>query len=96
MASKCGVPGCPKPASLQCPTCLKMDLEATFFCGQECFKAAWPIHKLTHVSNEDQKKKKEEGFKFTGPLRPGTVSKKLDIPYHIQKPDYFYTSDPKK
>ena len=76
MSNKCAMPGCGKPASLQCPTCVKMELEATFFCGQDCFKAAWGIHKLVHVSPEETKKKKESGFKFTGPLRPGKISKK--------------------
>lgn len=33
---------CQKPATLQCPRCLELDLEKEFaaFCSQECFKAS--------------------------------------------------------
>lgn len=44
----CATPDCTKAASMQCPTCLKMGLEATYFCGQECFTAFWKFHKLCH------------------------------------------------
>ena len=30
----CITAGCSKPASLQCPTCLKMDIQGSFFCSQ--------------------------------------------------------------
>ena len=30
----CLTPGCDKPASLQCPTCIKLDIEGSFFCSQ--------------------------------------------------------------
>lgn len=37
----CQSPGCDKPAKLQCPTCLKLKIEGSFFCSQECFKSNW-------------------------------------------------------
>lgn len=37
----CQSPGCGKPAKLQCPTCLKLKIEGSFFCSQECFKSNW-------------------------------------------------------
>ncbi len=81
---------------MQCPTCQQMDIDPSFFCSQECFKSSWPVHKLCHVSRQDQQAKKNAGFKFTGPLRPGVISKKRPIPEDIPKPDYYYTSIPKK
>lgn len=27
--------------SLQCPTCLKMEIKGSFFCSQDCFKKNW-------------------------------------------------------
>ena len=91
----CWTPGCGKPASLQCPTCKQMDLDG-FFCGQDCFKQLWAVHKLCHISKQEQAKKKNSGFKFTGPLRPGVISKRREVPEHIVKTDYYYTSIPKK
>lgn len=37
----CKSPNCGKPAKLQCPTCLKLKIEGSFFCSQECFKDNW-------------------------------------------------------
>ena len=44
----CSTPGCKKAATMQCPSCLKLNLTPSFFCDQDCFKAFWPIHKLLH------------------------------------------------
>lgn len=79
-----------------CPVCKQMDLELSYFCSQDCFKKNWGLHKLVHIPREEQQKKRNEGFKFTGPLRPGIISKKREIPEHIPKPDYYFTSVPKK
>lgn len=47
----CATPDCFKPATLQCPTCLKMGIQNnSFFCSQQCFKNYWPIHKYFHKS----------------------------------------------
>jgi len=42
---------CQKPAKLQCPRCLELNLEKAFsvFCSQECFKVR-PQHRFTYVS----------------------------------------------
>jgi hypothetical protein len=45
----CKTPGCGKPASMSCPTCLKLGLEAARFCSQECFKGYWGVHKAVHT-----------------------------------------------
>jgi len=75
---------CGKPATLHCPKCqqLSVPAEASAFCAQDCFKAAWPTHKASHVRAAllaGAKKADESlakippsfrGFQFTGPLRP--------------------------
>lgn len=33
--------GCGKAATLQCPTCIKLKIEGSYFCSQECFKSNW-------------------------------------------------------
>lgn len=93
---KCWTPGCGKKATMVCPICKQMDLDPSHFCSQDCFKKTWGVHKLIHVSREEQAKKKNEGFKWTGPLRPGIISKRRAVPEHIPKPDYAFTSIPKK
>ena len=30
----CQTEGCERPASLQCPTCIKLEIEGSFFCSQ--------------------------------------------------------------
>eukprot|EP00331_Platyophrya_macrostoma_P017313 CAMPEP_0176464300 /NCGR_PEP_ID=MMETSP0127-20121128/36440_1 /TAXON_ID=938130 /ORGANISM="Platyophrya macrostoma, Strain WH" /LENGTH=389 /DNA_ID=CAMNT_0017856701 /DNA_START=40 /DNA_END=1205 /DNA_ORIENTATION=- len=87
----CSTPECTKASTLQCPTCVKMNIvNGSFFCSQECFKAFWPLHKYYHKAPEN----KFEKFKFTGPLRPGVVSAKNFVPAHIPAPDYATTGVP--
>ena len=83
----CQNPMCSKPASMQCPNCIKLQLEPSFFCSQECFKELWPMHKLVHKKRDE---KIETGFKFTGPLRPYPYSftGRRPVPDDIKKPDY--------
>ena len=54
-----------------CPTRKQMDLDPSFFCSQDCFKKTWAVHKLVHISREEQAKKRNEGFKFTNPNQKG-------------------------
>ena len=88
----CCTPGCEKPASMACPTCLKLGLPSSRFCGQECFKSNWNEHKLVHKSaqKEDPSKLPSEfrGYAFTGPLRPFQQSPKRIVPPEIARPDY--------
>lgn len=81
---------CGKQATLQCPTCKKLDLTPAYFCGQECFKYFWPIHKLAHSKASQS----TSSYKYTGPLRPGKVAPRLHVPEEIKKPDYAFTSIP--
>ena len=86
--------GCQKPdAQMQCPTCKKLGLPTTYFCTQECFKASWNAHKPKHsepprpiistMSDVDLLT-----FNFSGPLRPGKITPRRQVPEHIVKPDY--------
>jgi len=70
-----------------------MGLPDSYFCTQKCFKEYWPIHKYAH-KKKNIKKDKFEGFKFTGPLRPGKVTPMRFVPDDINKPDYFFTGMP--
>lgn len=49
LENKCETPGCAKAATLQCPTCLKLGIQGSFFCDQECFKGYWKGHKIIHA-----------------------------------------------
>lgn len=46
---KCNTTDCDKQSTLQCPTCLKMGIQGSFFCSQECFKGFWKSHKIIHL-----------------------------------------------
>lgn len=48
-ARACATPDCSKQATMQCPTCIKLELEATYFCDQDCFTKFWKFHKLCHT-----------------------------------------------
>ncbi len=91
----CENPECRKPATLQCPTCVKLQLEPSFFCSQDCFKALWGMHKLAHKKRDE---KIESGFKFSGPLRPYPYSftGHREIPDHVKKPDYFKRTEERR
>lgn len=74
----CASPGCEKAASLACPTCIKIGIPPSRFCGQECFKNNWATHKELHklVKQARQEVKTDPtavpseffGFNFTGEL----------------------------
>ena len=90
--------GCGKPdATLACPTCLKLGFTQAKFCGQDCFKANWPVHKLTHqVAAPSLSQTTGEGnllrfanYEFSGKLRPALVTpQKVITDSAIKKPDY--------
>lgn len=92
----CGV----SDASMQCPTCKKMNLTPSFFCDQNCFKAHWAHHKLKHsdptalVANiPTMTATEEKNFNFTGPLRPGKITARRAVPESIARPDYALRND---
>lgn len=92
----CASPGCGKPASLACPTCLKLGMTPpSRFCGQECFKANWGLHKGVHKEAREAAKADPRNmppefraYRFSGKLRPCQVTERLTVPPEIQKPDY--------
>ncbi|CAM9502796.1 unnamed protein product, partial [Phaeothamnion confervicola] len=89
----CETPGCDKPASMACPTCIKLGLPRSLYCSQECFKSNWPQHKARHKQappppDPNSMPREFAGYSFTGPLRPAYVTPRRPIPPSIPKPDY--------
>ncbi|KAF9166217.1 Methionine aminopeptidase 1 [Actinomortierella ambigua] len=94
---------CSKPATLQCPSCLKLKIPNSFFCSQECFKKNWATHKAVHKimamtsgpAAEEGGSDPWPGFKYTGPLRPHyPLSERRAVPAEIGRPDYAETGIP--
>uniref|UniRef100_A0A673IQE9 Methionine aminopeptidase n=1 Tax=Sinocyclocheilus rhinocerous TaxID=307959 RepID=A0A673IQE9_9TELE len=81
---ECETEGCHSEAKLQCPTCIKLGIQGSYFCSQECFKGSWATHKLLHKKAKEDKIKDEGkncvekeintdpwlGYRYTGKLRP--------------------------
>mmetsp|Transcript_47860 Transcript_47860/g.94803 ORF Transcript_47860/g.94803 Transcript_47860/m.94803 type:complete len:400 (+) Transcript_47860:36-1235(+) len=92
----CATPGCGKPASMACPTCLKLGIPPSRFCEQSCFKNNWDQHKLLHKALQKARAEKDpatlpyefKGFQFTGTLRPFQKTARRTVPEHIARPDY--------
>lgn len=88
----CQTAGCEKPAGLQCPSCIKLEISGSFFCSQDCFKGYWNEHKKIHKKKQNDLKKTVynpwPNFKFTGSLRPWPLSNTRSVPVHIPRPDY--------
>ncbi|EIW85213.1 methionine aminopeptidase [Coniophora puteana RWD-64-598 SS2] len=81
------------PSQLECPTCKKLGIRGSFFCGQECFKADWKSHKIIHDlargTAGDGTFNPWANFRYTGSMRPVyPLSPKREIPSHINRPDY--------
>lgn len=85
MDKKCEKNGCNNDGKFHCPICRKQNKSLSYFCSQECFKSAYPYHKMKHNPEPDSRFK---GFDFTGPLRPGFTSPQCKVPDDILKPDY--------
>lgn len=49
MQHQCETENCKNEATLQCPVCLKMGIQGSYFCGQDCFKSSWKGHKVIHL-----------------------------------------------
>lgn len=87
-------------AGMQCPTCKKLELPPSFFCGQECFSKHWGDHKLKHSQTTNlpaniptMTQSELDSFKFRGSLRPGKITPRRIVPAHIQRPDYANRTD---
>ncbi|XP_013411150.1 methionine aminopeptidase 1-like [Lingula anatina] len=92
----CETPACNKEAKLQCPTCIKLGVEGSFFCSQECFKGSWNEHKKIHKKAKADSQPNDvsnsyhpwPGYSFTGKLRPYPQSAMRTVGDHIARPDY--------
>uniref|UniRef100_A0AAQ5ZLB9 Methionine aminopeptidase n=1 Tax=Amphiprion ocellaris TaxID=80972 RepID=A0AAQ5ZLB9_AMPOC len=100
---ECETEGCSKDAKLQCPTCIKLGIQGSYFCSQECFKGSWVSHKLLHKKAKEDKNQNESkncverdintdpwsGYRYTGKLRPHyPLTPMRPVPGDIQRPDY--------
>ncbi len=101
-AQLCSRVGCDKAANeLQCPVCKKSEIPAdkSFFCSQECFKAAWPEHKLLHPAPASAVMRYNPWphYRFTGSLRPWPYGPKRSVPRDgsIPLPDYAESGEPR-
>lgn len=98
----CETPGCERTARLQCPTCIKLGIEGSFFCSQDCFKGYWDCHRILHKNAKSKEATISTGlqvynpwpsYNFTGLLRPYPVTAHRTVPDNISRPDY--ADDPK-
>nr|XP_054597430.1 methionine aminopeptidase 1 [Nothobranchius furzeri] len=100
---ECETEGCDRDAKLQCPTCIKLGIQGSYFCSQECFKGSWVSHKLLHKKAKEDKHQSEDkncvekdantdpwpGYRYTGKLRPHyPLTPMRPVPGDIQRPDY--------
>uniref|UniRef100_A0A8C6VYL4 Methionine aminopeptidase n=1 Tax=Nothobranchius furzeri TaxID=105023 RepID=A0A8C6VYL4_NOTFU len=100
---ECETEGCDRDAKLQCPTCIKLGIQGSYFCSQECFKGSWVSHKLLHKKAKEDKHQPEDkncvekdantdpwpGYRYTGKLRPHyPLTPMRPVPGDIQRPDY--------
>ncbi|KAI9188658.1 Methionine aminopeptidase 1 [Blastocladiella emersonii ATCC 22665] len=94
----CAGAGCGQPATLVCPTCIKLDLprDAARFCSQACFRANWAVHKQLHGQAAIYDPWiAERRFKYTGTLRAQyPLSPRREVPAGIERPDYAETGRP--
>ncbi|EKM82708.1 hypothetical protein AGABI1DRAFT_34709 [Agaricus bisporus var. burnettii JB137-S8] len=102
----CQSDSCPNgnpPSRLECPTCNKIGIKGSFFCGQVCFKSACQKkHKILHDLAKPGALPTNQGnnpwpsFNFTGSVRPVyPLSPTREVPAHIPRPDYAEDGVPK-
>ena len=85
--------GCDKVASsLRCPTCVKIGLPDSYWCGQDCFKSSWNAHKGTHAvyveADGGWADRRFRDFPYTGKLRKGKEGPRRPVPASIPRPVY--------
>ncbi|KAF9309843.1 Methionine aminopeptidase 1 [Podila horticola] len=87
---------CGKEATLQCPSCIKLDVPGSYFCSQTCFKDNWVrMRKVTRKEVYPSGSDPWPGYKYSGPLRPlYPLSPRREVPAHIPRPDYAETGIP--
>ena len=63
----CRTPGCCNTAKLQCPACIKQNIQGSFFCSQGCFRDTSDLHKAIHkIYSEDYFLERAAGEKARG------------------------------
>ncbi|KIY43344.1 methionine aminopeptidase [Fistulina hepatica ATCC 64428] len=90
------------PSRFECPTCHKLGITGSFFCGQECFKAGCGcVNRCIATLNRDIENVLADAynpfpaFEFTGSLRPiYPLSGRRTVPGRIPFPDYAIDGKP--
>ncbi|KAB8217932.1 peptidase M24, structural domain-containing protein [Aspergillus novoparasiticus] len=83
--------------ALQCPTCLKLGMNDSYFCSQDCFKKNWAEHKTVHKTAQATGLYNPfPTYSFTGSVRPVyPLSPMRTLPESIKRPDWSETGIPK-
>ncbi|KAK0483591.1 peptidase M24, structural domain-containing protein [Armillaria novae-zelandiae] len=82
------------PSKLECPTCNKLGIRGSYFCGQECFKAGcvllcFVVRVLSIHRAPDGSYNPFPNYEYTGSMRPMyPLSAKRMVPDHIPRPEY--------
>jgi methionyl aminopeptidase len=80
---------CGKDAVLKCPKCVQMKLPAAYYCGQECFKSTWNIHKMVHnLPDAKALSNLFPNYSYSGKLFAYPQTPKRQVPASIPRPDY--------
>ncbi|KAJ3725988.1 peptidase M24, structural domain-containing protein [Lentinula raphanica] len=89
------------PSRMECPTCSKLGIRGSFFCGQDCFKAgcefSLPFLNQTraYCGSRANTYNPFPNFTYTGTIRPlYPLSPRRTVPDHIPRPDYAATGNP--
>lgn len=87
-----------KAGTLQCPTCLKMEIKDSFFCSQDCFKRNWTTHKAVHkAQNASGLYNPFPSYPFSGSVKPiYPLSPHRVVPKSIKHPDWAADGIPKR
>ncbi|KAJ8495024.1 hypothetical protein ONZ45_g13042 [Pleurotus djamor] len=102
MSVLCQSSACPNgnpPSKLECPSCNKLGIQGSFFCGQPCFKAGWVRKDFLRLNVDSDYQygtyNPFPDFSYTGTVRPVyPLSARRTLPTHIQRPDYAETGTP--
>lgn len=97
MSLVCSGADCGKEASasLKCPTCLKSGVNS-HFCGQDCFKRNWKVHKAMHPKAGVDSYDPFPAEAYTGDLRASyPLSARRPIKEGVEIPDHAKDGIPK-
>mmetsp|Transcript_44421 Transcript_44421/g.87174 ORF Transcript_44421/g.87174 Transcript_44421/m.87174 type:complete len:416 (+) Transcript_44421:45-1292(+) len=93
----CTTPSCRAPLSadgkkMGCPTCVKMELQPSFYCSQACFKSDWSRHKAVHKIAKELKARQAQNADDGVTCPPDASSEvKLSAPSWVDSYGYSFS-----